>query len=139
MTALDTQIKGFKHLRPGAECAILRVERFGRGRSYRLGTIKRFDVMKGEIEVDGAWQTFGMDGYELGGTGGEPRLRIIVPIPDEVRAEVWRNESRDRIQTLLHNWKKLDDNLIMALMETIDQWYEKKEVPPPGIEPRHSV
>lgn len=127
MAALDTQIKGFKHLKQGAECAIIRTERFGRGRSYRLGTIKSFNVMTGKIEVDGAWQTFGMDGYEIGGTGGEPRLRIIVPVPDEVRTEVWRNESRDRVETLLRNWKKLDDNLIMALVETIDQWYEDKK------------
>lgn len=124
---IDTQIKGFKHLRPGAECAILRSERFGRGHSYSLGTIKSFDVIAGEIAVDGAWQTFGMDGYELGHTGGEPRLRIIVPVSDEIRAEVWRNSARERVDMLLRNWKTLDDNLIMAMIETIDRWHGTKK------------
>lgn len=123
---IDTQIKGFKHLRPGAECAILRTERFGRGHSYSLRTIKSFDVIAGEIAIEGTWLTFGMDGYELGHTGGEPRQRLIVPVPDDVRAEVWRGESRERLEMLLRNWKTLDDNLIMALMETVDHWYEKK-------------
>lgn len=123
---LDTQIKGFKHLKSGAECAIVITERFGRGRYYTLRTIRSFDILSGVIELEGTARTFGMNGYELGHTGGEPRQRLIVPVPDEVRTEIWKREAKRRIETLLLNWKNVDLGLVQAIIEAIDLWYEQR-------------
>jgi hypothetical protein len=80
-----SDIKGFKYLRAGSECAIERREPFGRGVSYSLATIKAFDPFAGIIEIVGSAYTFSTDGYQLGRTGGEPRRRLSwrdIP-PDE--------------------------------------------------------
>lgn len=118
-------IKGFKHLRPGEEVAVEVREMFGRGVSYYIRTIREVDFIEGVICLTGTAREFGLDGAELGHTGGEPRHCLIVPIPDEVRRVIWRDKANDRIRTLLHNWKKLDDNLIQAVIEAIDQWDDK--------------
>lgn len=113
-------IKGFKHLRPGAEVAVRHSERFGRGVSWALHTISEIDLIAGVIRLSGTLREFGLDGYERGGTDGEPRQRLLAPVPDEARRFVWRQSAKGRLETLLYNWPNVDDRLIAALIETLD-------------------
>lgn len=67
---------------------------------------------------------------EIGNTGGDPRQRLIVPVPDEVRREIWRREARGQLDALLKNWQKADDELIRAIIEAMDRWRETGSIPP---------
>jgi hypothetical protein len=121
-----SDIKGFKYLRAGSECAIERREPFGRGVSYSLATIKAFDPFAGIIEIVGSAYTFSTDGYQLGRTGGEPRRRLIVPVTPEIHRIVFRHDARNRLELLLHNWKTVDDQVIQALLTVLDEALSEK-------------
>lgn len=116
------QIKGFKHLRPGAEVAIATQQPFTTQHAYRITTIDEVDMLAGTITVHGSGRTFRFDGSCLYGSyvPGEPTARLVAPVTDEVRRAIWRAESRERLETLLHNWRTVDDQTIERVMAALD-------------------
>ena len=115
----DSTIKGFKHLRPGTEAAVLIKDRFGRNPRHVLRTISEVDFIAGIVRLDGTGRVFGLDGVEIGCMYNEPRQRLIVPVSDNVRREIWRREAREKVERLLKDWEKIDDDRIRAIVERL--------------------
>jgi hypothetical protein len=115
-------IKGFKHLRPGVEVAVCIRERFKRDPHHTLRTIAEVDFIGDVIRLNGTAREFGLDGIERGHTGGEPRQRLLVPIPDDVRREIWRTDARERFAAIIRDWPKADDGLIKTILVAIDEY-----------------
>lgn len=116
------QIRGFKHLRPDAEVAIATQQPFTTQHAYRITTIEAVDMLAGTITVRGSGRTFRFDGSCLYAQyiPGEPTVRLIAPVTDEVRRAIWRDDSHERLKTLLYNWRKVDDRVIQAVMAALD-------------------
>ena len=119
MTMANSVIKGFKHLRPGVEVAVLIKDKFGYNPRHVLRTISEVDYMAGIVRLNGTACEFGFDGMEIGHMSSEPRQRLIVPVPDDVRHAIWRREAREKIEALLKAWEKLDDEQIRAIVERL--------------------
>lgn len=120
-------LKGVEHLKPGTEVAVCIRERFGRGTYHVLRTIRSVDFMAGVIRLEGTEREYGLEGMEWRPVYGEPSQRLIMPVTDEIRREIWRRETKERIENLLRNWKTVDDGLLRAMMQSIDAWYKEKE------------
>lgn len=112
-------IKGFKHLRPGTEVAVLIKDRFGRNPRHVLRAISEVDFIAGIVRLAGTSREFGLDGVEIGRMYAEPRQRLIAPVPDDMRRKIWRRDVRERVEGLLKDWDKLDDDRIRAIVEVL--------------------
>lgn len=118
---MTSEIKGFKHLRPGTEVAVLIKDRFGRNPRHVLRTITEVDFIAGVVRLDGTSREFGLDGVEIGRMYAEPRQRLIVPVPGGVRREIWRREAREKVERLLRDWDKINDDRIRAIVEVMER------------------